>query len=205
VIRVVLADDHPALRVGLRLLLEREPDIVVVAEADSGHEAIAAILRHLPEVAVLDCQLPGLDGATVAATARRAGCATRIVALSAFSDEATVRAMVDAGATGYLVKDEAPRELVAAVRAVAGGRAAFSPSVAATVAALARGERPGGLTARESAVLRHLARGASNKEIANDLQVTERTVVFHVSNILGKLAVRSRVEAAMWARDHGLS
>lgn len=201
-IRVVLADDHPALRVGLRVLLEREPDIVVVGEAGDGPEALRLIKGLLPTVAVVDCLLPGLAGAEVAAEVQREGWPTRILAVSAYSDEKYVRSMLAAGAVGYLLKDEAPSVIVAAVRAAAQGQGWFSQAVLPWL----RGEIPGGvdLTDREIAVLRLVAKGKANKEIARELSVTERTVEFHLGNVRGKLGVTSRVEVAVWAREHGL-
>lgn len=203
-IRILLADDHPALRVGLRVLLE-QGGVEVVGEAGDGLTALAQIVDLQPDVAVLDCRLLGMAGADVAAEVRRRGLPVRVLALSAYSDEPHVRAMVDAGAAGYLLKDEAPGVIVAAVRAVAQGGGWFSPSVATQVAAWARGESagPGGLTAREWEVLRLVAAGKANKAVALALGVAERTVEFHVSNILAKLGVASRVEAAVWAKERG--
>ncbi len=205
VIRVLLADDHPALRVGLRVLLEHAHGVAVVGEAGDGAEALASIEALCPDVAVLDCHLPELAGAEVAAEVRRRRLATRVLALSAYRDERYVRAMLEAGAVGYLLKDEAPGAIVAAVRAAARGEGWFSPAIAAQVAAWVRGAQtsPGGLTGREWEVLRLVAQGKGNKEIALALGVAERTVEFHVSNVLEKLGVGSRVEAALWAKEHG--
>ncbi|MCB0217300.1 MAG: response regulator transcription factor [Caldilineae bacterium] len=203
-ITVLLADDHPALRMGLRLLLDRAPDIRVIEEVGDGERALARGIALAPTVMVLDCRLPGLDGVTVAARLRERGATPRVLALSAHDEAQYVRGMLDAGAAGYLLKDEAPGEIVAAVRAVARGKRWFSRGVVDEVRAWDRGERPAGLTERELDVLRLLARGSSNGEIAQQLGVKERTAVFHVSNILRKLDLGSRVEAAVWARDHGL-
>ncbi len=201
-IRVLLADDHPALRVGLRALLEHA-GIAVAGEAGDGAEALAQIVTLRPDVAVLDCQLPEMAGAEVAAEVQRQGLGTRVLALSAYRDEKYVRAMLAAGAVGYLLKDEAPGAIVAAVQAAARGGGWFSPAVAGQVAAWARGERGGPeLTEREREVLRLVARGKSNKEVAHALGLAERTAEFHVSNILGKLQLTSRVEAALWAKEH---
>ena len=201
IIRVLLADDHPALRLGMRMLLDRAPDVEVVGEAKDGEEALALIEELRPDVAVLDCKLPGLSGPEVAREIRRRGLPVRVLALSAYKDDRYVRGMLAAGAVGYLLKEEAPETIVAAVR----GERYFSPPVADKMAAWARGERPGGLTGRELEVLRLVARGLSNKEIALMLKVKERTVVFHVSNTLKKLGAASRVEAAMWAKEQGIA
>jgi DNA-binding NarL/FixJ family response regulator len=204
-IRVLLADDHPTLRLGLRVLLDQALDVEVVGEAEDGEEALALIESLVPDVAVLDCQLPEMEGTEVAQEIRRRGLPVRVLALSAYDDEHYVRGMLEAGAAGYLLKDEAPEVIVAAVRTAARGEGYFSPPVAAKVAAWARGERPAGLTEREVEVLRLVAEGLSNKEIARILSITVRTVDFHISNILKKLDVTSRVEAAVWVKEQGVA
>jgi len=204
-IHILVADDHPSLRLGLRVLLDQAPDIEVVGEAGSGEEALAKIEALQPDVAMLDCLLPDMPGTEVAAEVRRHGWPVQVLALSAYADEVYVRGMLAAGARGYLLKEEAPGVIAAAVRGVMRGETHFSPSVTAKIAAWARGELPGGLTERELEVLQWVAGGLSNKEIAHELHVTERTAVFHVSNILQKLGLVSRVEAAMWAKEHGLA
>jgi DNA-binding NarL/FixJ family response regulator len=204
-IRVVLVDDHPALRVGLRVLLEQAPDIAVVGEAGDEAEAIHELALLRPDVVVLDCQLPGEGGTAVALEIRQRQWPTRVLALSSYADDGYVRGMVDAGAVGYLLKDEAPAAIVAAVRAAAQGNGWFSPEIAGKIAAWERGELPGGLTERELEVLRLIAGGLSNKEIAQQLCITVRTANFHVGNILHKLDVASRVEAAVWAKEQGIA
>ncbi len=204
-IRVVLADDHPTLRLGLRVLLDQAPDVAVVGEAEDGEQALTLLEMLLPDVVVLDCQLPKLDGTQVAQEIRRRAWSVQIVALSSYDDDRYVRGMLEAGAVGYLLKEEAPERVVEAVRRAASGDGCFiSPMVAQKVATWARGQLPAGLTERELEVLRCVARGLTNREIAQTLDVTERTVAFHVSNVLEKLGVASRVKAAMWAREQGL-
>jgi DNA-binding NarL/FixJ family response regulator len=203
-IRVLLADDHPALRMGLGVLLNRVPELAVVGEAESGEAALALLETLAPDVAVLDCQLPGLEGAAVAATARQRGWPVRILALSAYDDDRYLYEMWAAGAVGYLLKNEAPGQIVAAVLAAARGASLWSAEQErrarrwqAEVARLRAS-----LTDREREVLLQMVAGLSNKEIAVALGVTERTVEFHVGNILRKLGVISRVEAAVWASVH---
>ncbi|MDY7079187.1 MAG: response regulator transcription factor [Chloroflexota bacterium] len=203
-IRILLADDHPALRLGLRMLLERAPDVELVGEAESGEDALAMIEASQPDIVLLDCELPGMAGVEVAQEIRRRGLPVRVLALSSYDDDYYVRGMLEAGAVSYLLKDEAPETIVAAVRAAAKGKNWFSSAIAVKVAAWARGERPGGLTERELDVLRLVAEGLSNKQIAQTLSVTVRTADFHVSNILSKLGAASRVEAAMWAKERGI-
>ncbi len=203
-IRVLLADDHPALRMGLRVLLDRAPDIEVVGEADDGEAALALIESLQPDVAVLDCQLPKIEGAAAAQEAARRGWPVRVVALSAYDDDRYLAGMLAAGAVGYLLKNEAPGQIVAAVQAAMRGETLWTPTQRARVerwqAEVARVRDS--LTERERAVLRCVADGLSNKEIAQVLHITVRTADFHVSNILRKLGVISRVEAAVWAQAH---
>ncbi|MBN1248176.1 MAG: response regulator transcription factor [Anaerolineae bacterium] len=203
-IRVILADDHPALRFGLRVLLDRDPDIVVVGEANDGARALEMSVALTPQVLVLDCQLPGTDGVTVAAKLRDLGLDTKVLALSAYDDDRYIAGMAQAGAVGYLLKNEAPSQIVAAVRA------AVENQMLWTRDQLGRAERwqrevarvRDSLTEREREVLALIADGLSNKEIAQKLVVTVRTADFHVSNILRKLDAVSRVEAAVWAQEH---
>jgi len=204
-IRVLLADDHPTLRLGLRVLLERAPDIEVVAEAEKGEEALAKILAFQPDVAVLDCQLPGLSGPEVAREIRRRGLPTRILALSAYRYEHYIRGMLEAGAVGYLLKEEAPEAIVEAVRAAVQGGMYFSPGVADLVKAILEGKREiPQLTEREREVLALMAEGLSNKEIAARLGFSKRTAAFHVGNILQKLGAASRTEAVVRAKERGI-
>ena len=205
-IRVLLADDHPALRLGLRVLLDRAPDVEVVGEAEDGEEALALIEALVPDVAVLDCQLPVLEGTEVALEIQRRGLPVRVLALSSYDDERYVQGMLEAGATGYLLKDEAPAVIVAAVRAAARGERLWTAEQFARAWRWGEEveERWNALTKRDQEVLALVAAGKSNKEIAQALNVTVRTVEFHVSNVLGKLGLTSRVEAAVWVKEHRL-
>ncbi len=204
-VRVLLVDDHPALRMGLRLLLDREPDISVVGEADGGEAALRMGEALLPHVVVLDCQLPDLDGVQVARAWRAGGVPLQVVALSAYDDDALLTGMHAAGARGYLLKNEAPGCIVAAVRAAVRGESFWTPEQEARI------ERwqievtriRESLTEREEEVLRLIAEGLSNRAIALQLEITPRTADFHASNIFRKLGVASRVEAALWARAYG--
>ena len=203
-ISVLLADDHPALRVGLRVLLDRADDIAVIGEVDDGEAALAAIEVSPPDVAVLDCQLPGIDGVIVAAKIQQRALDVRVLALSAYDDDRYLAGMMAAGAVGYLLKNEAPGQIVAAVQAAMRGEALWTPEQISRVeqwrAEVA--EVRESLTDREREVLALVTEGLSNKEIAQALTVTVRTTDFHVSNILRKLGAISRVEAAVWAKEH---
>jgi DNA-binding NarL/FixJ family response regulator len=203
-IRVLLVDDHPAVRIGLRVLLEQAPDVTVVGEAEDGREALRLAEELTPDVAVVDCELPEIEGAEVAREMRQQEGLVRVLALSSYDDEHYVRGMLEAGAVGYLLKEEAPQTIVTAVRTAAEGDGYFSPGVAGKVDAWARGEPPGGLTQREIDVLRLVAEGYTNARIAHEMSIAERTVAFHVSNVLEKLGAESRLDAAMWAKDQGI-
>ncbi len=204
IIQVLLADDHPAMRIGLRVLLDQANDITVVAETGDGEETLAQIERLQPHVAVLDCQLPKVSGIDVAAAVKRRRLPTRLLALSAYDAPKYQWSMLEMGAMGYLLKDEAPTEIVTAVRAVAHGQSLWTAAQMTRVRqwqqeVQARWED---LTPQEQNVLHLIAAGKSNKEVAQELTVTLRTVEFHVSNILGKLGVVSRVEAALWSKAY---
>lgn len=207
-IQVLLVDDHPPFRIGMRVLLEQHPGITVVGEAGSGAEAVRLAATLQPDVIVLDCQLPDMDGPAVAVALRQTQQneehPVRFLALSAYDDLKYIRGLLAAGATGYLLKNEAAETIVAAVLAVAEGRAFFSASVAGQLANLARqelwAEPP---TAREMEVLHQLALGLTNAEIAKELGIAERTVRFHVENLFARLNVDNRVEAVVKAMQLG--
>jgi len=209
-IRVVLADDHPVVRTGIRTFLEQAADIEVLAEAEDGKAALRLAEELEPDVLLLDMELPGITGVEVTRRLQAAGSLVRVLALSAYDDEQYVFGLLDAGAAGYLLKDEALEAIVAAVRGVARGEGGwFSRQVAEKVVAWARGERaaPPGvarLTEREVEVLRLLARGWDNRRIAETLCIGEQTVKNHVSRIYAKLGVESRVEAVIRAISLGL-
>jgi DNA-binding NarL/FixJ family response regulator len=205
-IRILLADDHPALRIGLRILLEQAPDIEVVGEASTGAEALTLILAMQPDVIVLDCQLPEMDGISVAREIKQRGLCTRILALSSYDDIEYVRGMVETGAVGYLLKNEAPSVIVSAVHATENEKW-FSPSVAAHVVTLMEKEEQKKLanepTEREQEVLELLAKGWTNGQIAKSLVITKRTVAYHVQNLLNKLDASNRTEAVVEAIRRG--
>jgi DNA-binding NarL/FixJ family response regulator len=208
VIRVLIADDHAVVRQGLRTLVELQEGMEVVAEAADGEEAVAAVEATSPDVALLDLVMPRLGGIEAIRLIRERFPATRVLVLTSFADDDTVLPAVRAGAAGYLLKDVQPRDLIAAIRTVHAGEALLAPAVATMlVEQIAAGDEPRArdeLTPRERDVIAHLARGLSNKVIARDLGVSERTVKTHVSNILGKLGMTDRTQAAVYAVRHGL-
>jgi len=200
-IRVLLVDDHPVVRQGLQALLSTQDGIEVVGEADDGETAVAAAERLSPDVVLMDVVMPGMDGVEALRRIGDRRPQTRVVMLTSYADERRAMEAVDAGASGFLLKDASPRDVVAAIRAAHRGEAVLHPSVAAKL--LAERRRPPAahaeLTARELEVLRLIARGLQNKQIAAQLHVSEKTVKTHVSAILRKLDVADRTQAAMYA------
>jgi NarL family two-component system response regulator LiaR len=209
-IRVAIADDHAVVRQGLRTFLELQDEIEVVGEAADGEEAVALVARTEPDVALIDLVMPRVDGIEAIRRIRERCPATRILVLTSFADDHTVLPAVRAGAAGYLLKDVQPPELVTAIRTVHAGEALLAPAVATMLVEQLAGEDGRSeegdehLTPREREVLAQLARGAPNKVIALELGVSERTVKTHVSNILGKLGMTDRTQAAVHAVRHGI-
>jgi DNA-binding NarL/FixJ family response regulator len=212
-IRVVIADDQSLVRAGFRLILATQPDMEVVAEARDGEDAVSAWRRFLPDVMLMDIRMPGLDG--LEATRRileNGGDGCKVVMLTTFDLDEYVYAALRAGASGFLLKDLSPEGLIAAVRLVHGGDALLAPSITRRlVERFARPATPAvshaalaTLTARELEVLKLIARGLSNAEIADSLFLSEATVKTHVARILPKLGVRDRVQAVVFAYETGL-
>jgi DNA-binding NarL/FixJ family response regulator len=211
--RVLLADDQALVRVGLRKILESEPDVEVVAEAADGEDAVHEARLHRPDVVLMDIRMPVLDG--IEATRRIVSTqpATRVLVLTTFGLDTYVFDALRAGASGFMLKDAPPEELVAAVRIVANGDALLAPAVTRSVVeefarrpAPARAASPAlaELTPRESEVLELLARGLSNPEICERLVVSEATTKTHVARILQKLDLRDRVQAVIYAYENGV-
>jgi two-component system, NarL family, response regulator LiaR len=207
-IRVALVDDHKVVRQGIRSYFEAFPDIAIVGEASSGEEALANVEKWLPDVIVMDMLMPGgIDGVETIRRVRVVTPHTRVVVLTAYTDDARVVAALRAGALGYVKKDAEPEVLLGAVRAAALNQSTLDPSIAGTVLQeLMRGSRKNqnGLTEREMEVLRQLAQGKTNKEIADMLVVSEETIKTHVGNILTKLQLAHRMQAVLYALKQGL-
>ncbi len=208
-IRVLLVDDHQVVRRGLRGFLELLPDIEVVGEAEDGEQAVGLAARLLPDVILMDLLMPKMDGLTAIANIKRAQPEIEIVAVTSFIEEEKVTSALEAGASGYLLKDADADEVASAVRDAHAGEVHLDPAVARLLAQRMRARKTEEpvepLTAREKEVLAELAKGSSNKEIAYGLSITERTARTHVSNILGKLGLASRTQAALYAVEHKLT
>jgi DNA-binding NarL/FixJ family response regulator len=203
VIRVMLVDDHPIVREGLRSLLDAEPDIEVVGECGDADTAAATAAATRPDLVLMDLRMPGRDG--VAATADvLAACPTRVVVLTTYDHDGDVLRAVEAGASGYLLKDTPRAGLVEAVRAAARGETVLAPAAAATLAGAVRRPPPPGLTPREHEVLRGVARGLSNPGIARELRIGEATVKSHLLRVFEKLQVTDRTAAVTVAIARGI-
>jgi DNA-binding NarL/FixJ family response regulator len=211
-IRVLIADDQALVRSGFRLIVETRPDLEVVGEAEDGAEAVRLTLELEPDVILMDVRMPGVDGIEATRRIVAAGSAARILVLTTFDLDEYVYAAVRAGASGFLLKDVRPGDLVEAIRLVANGSALLGPGVTRRLLErFADGDASGDaadavarLTEREREILRLLASGLSNAELARQLVVSETTVKTHVSNVLRKLGVRDRVQAVIVAYDAGL-
>ncbi|HKH17756.1 MAG TPA: response regulator transcription factor [Solirubrobacteraceae bacterium] len=208
-IRVLIADDHAVVRQGLRTYLELQDDVEVVAEAADGEAAVAEAARLAPDVVLLDLAMPRLDGVAALRELRGRAPAARVIVLTSFGEDDRLFAALRAGAAGFLLKDTEPADLVRAIRTAHGGQSPLSPATATRVVEeLARGGRPRAadlLTPRELDVLRLIARGRSNKRIALELGVAEKTVKTHVSHVLAKLGLSDRTQAALYAVREGLA
>lgn len=223
-IRVLLVDDQALFREGLSTLLSVYPDVQVVGEAGNGEEALSQVATHQPDVVLMDLRMPVLDGAAATRRIRSAHPHIQVIVLTTFDDDEHIFDGLRAGAVGYLLKDVPSTRLVEAIRTAARGESFLHPSVATRLVAefnRLTGTHPSvpspvtpplstsspllePLSERELEILRHLAQGASNREIANTLYITEGTVKNHITNILGKLGVRDRTQAALKAREMGL-
>jgi DNA-binding NarL/FixJ family response regulator len=216
VIRVALADDQPVVRMGLRVLIDREDDLELVGEADDGHAALQLVRRTRPDVLLLDVRMPGMDGlaALRAITADPTLGGTRVVIVTTFEIDQYVFEALQAGASGFILKDAEPAELLRAIRVVAAGEALLSPSVTRRVVGLFGRHLAGGtpsapdldaLTDREREMLAWVATGRSNQEIAEELVLSPATVRTHIGRAMGKLGARDRAQLVVFAVRAGLA
>jgi len=210
-IRIFLCDDHTLFRQGIRKLLELEPDITVVGEANNGQEMLNILKKAAPDIILMDIGMPDLDGVTATYKAKKILARVKIIILTVYEDEAHIFQAIKAGAMGYLLKDASIEELIEAIRSVYKGEALIQPVVATKVlkefAMLDKRKIQEGdkfysdLTEREKEILRLIALGGTNKEIANKLDISEKTVKNHISNIFQTLHVNNRTQAAIYALD----
>lgn len=207
-IRIFHADDHALVREGVRALLVTEPDMALVGEADNGETAVSEIIRLQPDVILLDLQMPGKTGLEVIPEIKTAVPSARILVVTSFADNENVFPAIKAGALGYLLKDSSPHDLLHAIRDVYAGQSSLHPIIAHKLiqelnkpSSLPPTEEP--LTERELEILKYIAQGKSNQEIADVLVVSERTIRTHVSHILSKLHLANRTQAALYALREG--
>ena len=204
-IRVVIADDHGVVRAGLERLLENAGDIDVVGTAATGAEAVEVASRQRPDVVLMDLSMPRVDGIQAIRRLARSAPETHIVALTSFCERDRILAALDAGAIGYLLKDAEPDELVRGVRAAAAGNCPLAPKAATAILHTRAPASPRqALTDRERAVLRLVADGMTTKQIALRLGIKSQTVKGHLTNIFRQIGVSDRLQAALWAREHGV-
>ena len=204
-IRVVIADDHAVVRTGLEQMLGALPDLDVVGSASEGGEALRLVSERDPDVVLMDLSMPEMDGIEAIRRIRAAGSDARIVVLTTFSDRERIVQALDAGAIGYLLKDAEPEELAAAIRSAAQGDSPLAPKAASALLAERAARRPAdALSDREREVLKLVAEGLSNKEIARRLEISEKTVKAHLTSVFRAIGVFDRMQAALWARSHGL-
>lgn len=208
-IRIIIVDDHEIVREGLRALFLGQPDIEVVAEAGNGEEAEAACVKHRPNVALLDLRMPKVGGSDAIVMVKSASPTTNVLVLTSYLEPGIVREMLKAGALGFMLKDVAKHELLDAIRATAEGKSVLHADAQSQLVSEVSGKKDHSpledLTSREVDILKLIASGRSNKEIANDLSLTEGTVKGYVSNVLAKLGVQDRTQAALFAVREGLS
>lgn len=206
-IRVVVADDHHVVRRGLTGLIDSTDDLEVVGVAANGAEAVALVRELRPDVTLMDLQMPEVDGVEATRTILAEDLGTEVLVLTSFSDQARIHAAIDAGAVGYLLKDAEPEVLLDGIRAVARGESPIDPRAARRLLAARADAAPdpgAGLSPRETEVLRLVVQGLLNKQIAQRLGVTERTVKAHLTSAYQRIGVADRTQAALWAQRNGL-
>lgn len=203
-LRVLVVDDHPVVRSGLVALIDAQPDLLVVAEAGSGAEAVVQARTHLPDVVLMDLRMPGGDGVRATSEIARTQPGTRVLVLTTYDTDSDILRAVEAGATGYLLKDVTAERLVDAVRAAARGETVLAAPVAARLLKRLRMPDPSELTPRELDVLKGAARGLSNTDIGRDLHIGGATVKSHLLRVFAKLGVESRTAAVTVAMERGI-
>jgi DNA-binding NarL/FixJ family response regulator len=203
-IRVMLVDDHPVVREGLRGMLDAEPDLTVIGEAGSGEEAVALALAERPDVILMDLRMPGLDGAGATEKIMSADIGSRVIVLTTYETDADILRAVEAGAAGYLLKDASRAELAGAIRAATRGETVLAPSVAGRLVRRMRQPAQQGLSPREIEVLRLVGKGMTNADVGATLHISEATVKTHLLRVFNKLGVSDRTAAVTTAMKLGM-
>jgi len=209
-IRVILVDDHNMVRIGLKAYLSTLPDIQVVGEAASGEQAVSLVSELVPDVVLMDLLMPGMDGVEATRQVRKISPRTQVIVVTSYHEDEHIFPAIRAGALSYVLKDIDPDDLAEAIRRANAGEAVLNPRVAARMVKELHGQRDEGLnpfselTDREIEVLRHIAAGKSNHEIAETLVISEKTVKTHITNILAKLHLSDRTQAAVYAWQEGI-
>ncbi len=203
-IRVLIADDHPVVRTGLEGMLASQPEFQVVGEATNGKQAVALVEQLHPDVVLMDLRMPELDGVAATSEIRRRRPAVQVLVLTTYDSDADILPAIEAGATGYLLKDAPREDLFRAIQAAANGESFLAPSVAARLMGRMRAPAEEALSAREVQVLTMVSQGASNKEIGHQLHISEATVKTHLTHIFEKLGVSDRTQAVTVALQRGI-
>ncbi|GLW32778.1 response regulator [Actinoplanes regularis] len=203
-IRILLVDDHPVVRMGLRGMLDAEPDLTVIGEASDGAEGAEIALRERPDLVLMDLRMPGADGVEATGRILAGNLDIKVMVLTTYESDRDILRAIEAGASGYLLKDASPAELADAVRAAARGETVLAPSVASTLVRQVRSPAPPALSARETEVLKLVAAGLTNAEIGKRLFISEATVKTHLLRVFNKLDVADRTAAVTTAMRHGL-
>ncbi|MEV6342458.1 response regulator transcription factor [Actinoplanes sp. NPDC051851] len=203
-IRILLVDDHPVVRMGLKGMLDAEPDLTVVGEASSGAEGVEVALAERPDIVLMDLRMPGGDGVEATGRILAADPGIRVMVLTTYESDRDILRAIEAGASGYLLKDATPAELADAVRAAARGETVLAPSVASTLVRQVRAPAPPSLSARETEVLTLVASGLTNADIGKRLFISEATVKTHLLRVFNKLDVADRTAAVTTAMRHGI-
>lgn len=203
-VRILIADDHPVVRIGLRGMLSGEPDFEVTAEASDGAEAVTLTGRHLPDVVLMDLRMPGMDGVQATEKIKADYPGVRVVVLTTYDSDADILRAIETGATGYLLKDTPREELFSAIRTAAGGESSLAPAVASRIVNRMRGPAGEALSSREIEILELVAQGTSNKKIAKSLWISETTVKSHLLHVFEKLGVDDRTAAVTSALRRGI-
>jgi DNA-binding NarL/FixJ family response regulator len=203
-IRILVCDDHPVVRSGLRGMIQSQPDLEVIAEADEGARAVALASRFQPDIVLMDLRMPGMDGVTATATIKARHPSIHVLIPTTYDTDADILRALEKGATGFLLKDEREDRLFDAIREAAGGRSPLAPGVASRLVERLRGDADSHVSEREIEILMLVAQGRSNREIARDLHISDSTVKAHMLHIFDKLGVTDRTAAVTTALRQGI-